>query len=209
MWDTLISFSYPVFVLQRFKSNKSEGNSIEPALSTNPSVSSVNISGESSIRKILLNEKWNNLFLKFAEKSFSCEDVMMWNAIEKFKAIKSEKQRRELFYNICNTYIRIGAPLELNISRKDFGIPEIMDIYHALKESNINFASKNGNVSPKVSNNNAKVDPNNLLFSITSEIFNKIQTACEHNMLDNYTRFQASYEKQLEKELDIVAKLKV
>ncbi|KAF0982184.1 hypothetical protein FDP41_012045 [Naegleria fowleri] len=37
------------------------------------------------IRKILLNSKWNSLFLQFSEKSFSSEDIMMWNAVEQFK----------------------------------------------------------------------------------------------------------------------------
>ncbi|EFC35782.1 predicted protein [Naegleria gruberi] len=159
------------------------------------------MNSESNIRKILLNEKWNDLFLKFSEKCFACEDVMMWNAIEKFKAIKSEKQRRELFYNICNTYIRLGAPLELNISRKDFGIPEIMKTFEALRESAIrgSSGSPSGTDSPK----------KRTIFAITSEMFDRIQTACEHNMLDNYTRFQASYEKQLEKELGVLPIMKV
>ncbi|EFC43219.1 predicted protein [Naegleria gruberi] len=212
MWDTLISFTYPVFFLQRFKSDKKQHTESTPSVDSKLQHSKPS---ESSIRKILLNEKWNNLFLKFSEKCFACEDVMMWNAIEKFKTIKSEKQRRELFYNICNTYIRIGAPLELNISRKDFGIPEIEKIFKSLKDSTINFASKNGNVSPSpklnISPKQTSTNPQDMsfLFAITPEIFDRIQTACEHNMLDNYTRFQASYEKQLEKELSILPKMKV
>ncbi|EFC35575.1 predicted protein [Naegleria gruberi] len=212
MWDTLISFTYPVFFLQRFKSDKKQQTESTPSVDSKLQHSKPS---ESSIRKILLNEKWNNLFLKFSEKCFACEDVMMWNAIEKFKTIKSEKQRRELFYNICNTYIRIGAPLELNISRKDFGIPEIEKIFKSLKDSTINFASKNGNVSPSpklnISPKQTSTNPQDMsfLFAITPEIFDRIQTACEHNMLDNYTRFQASYEKQLEKELSILPKMKV
>ncbi|EFC36142.1 predicted protein [Naegleria gruberi] len=200
MWDTFVSFTYPVFILQRFKSEPKTDNS-ETTQKSNSIQLSETMNSESNIRKILLNEKWNDLFLKFSEKCFACEDVMMWNAIEKFKAIKSEKQRRELFYNICNTYIRLGAPLELNISRKDFGIPEIMKTFEALRESAIrgSSGSPSGTDSPK----------KRTIFAITSEMFDRIQTACEHNMLDNYTRFQASYEKQLEKELGVLPIMKV
>lgn len=34
----------------------------------------------------------------------------------------------ELFFKICETYLLLGAPLELNIPRKEFGVPEIMTL---------------------------------------------------------------------------------
>lgn len=38
---------------------------------------------------------------------------------------------------------------------------------------------------------------------VNADIFNQVQLCCEHNMLDNYTRFELVYEKQLRKELGI------
>ena len=103
---------------------------------------------------------------------------MMWNAIEQFKMIKSNKKRVELFRTIVKTYVILGAPLELNIARSTNGIPEIIEIYNSMNGTNLESI-------------------------ISISIFNEIQQVCEHNMLDSFYRFHSEFGKELEKELSI------
>ncbi|KAG2373559.1 hypothetical protein C9374_012022 [Naegleria lovaniensis] len=161
-------------------------------ISTN--ISSPNVNQDSHIRKILTHSKWNSRFLQFSEKSFSSEDIMMWNAVEQFKKVShSDQLRTELFLKICDTYLKIGSPLELNIPRKEFGVPEIMQLYHSLTSKT---SSKEG-ITTTVATSTTTTNQNEI---ISCSIFDRVQSCCEHNMLDNYTRFELVYEKQLRDE---------
>ncbi|KAG2386701.1 hypothetical protein C9374_002445 [Naegleria lovaniensis] len=250
MVDTFISITLPVFVYQKIDKKKNESSSNLPM---EPSASNSQQPADHSnhIRKILTNEKWNSLFLQFSEKCFASEDILMWHAVEQYKKVTSDKLRIELFLKICDTYLRIGAPLELNIPRKEFGIPEIMELYMSLRSSRqlsarspsnrsparspmkdltpsvppsntiSNLTPKIGNLSNAMATTNSGIQPVNPVsmnaftsgehhatttnailspsvstpaFSISSEIFNRVQICCEHNMLDNFTRFELVYD---------------
>ncbi|KAG2386700.1 hypothetical protein C9374_002444 [Naegleria lovaniensis] len=204
--DLIMSCFVPVFIYQKVDRGKRDME-IELASSNNSKEDNV-------IRKILTNSKWNALFLQFSEKSFASEDVMMWHAVEQFKKVTSEKLRIELFLKICDTYLRIGAPLELNIPRKDFGVPEIMALYTSLRASRQ--LSNKGNSPTTVTlppttsvsvfrtevSEKSAISPTIL---VAPNIFDRVQICCEHNMLDNYTRFEAIYSKQLASELNITS----
>ena len=111
------------------------------------------------------------MFLQFSERSYCPEDIMFWNAIEQFKSVKSESSRQEIFFKVVKTYLLIGAPLELNIARKDFNLPSILDMYENVMRQ-----------WPALS------------FTLTQDMFAELQTAAERNMLDNFARFQQDYQ---------------
>ena len=168
IWDTLVSHFIPVFIYQR---NTRGGKARDSQEGTS-----------NHIKKCLLNKKWNAKFLIFNEKSYCPEDVMMWNAVEQFKSIKSNKKRVDLFQTIVRTYILIESPLELNIARSTNGIPDILSTFELLLTMNDSTASTS---------------------VILPSIFDEIQLACEHNMLDSFFRFHIQYRQDLESELGI------
>ena len=115
------------------------------------------------------------MFVQFSERSYCPEDVMFWNAIEQFKSVKSESSRQEIFFKIVKTYLLVGSPLELNIARKDFNLPSILDMYENVMRQ-----------WPALS------------FTLTIGMFEELQIAAEHNMLDNFARFQQVNQKMMD-----------
>jgi len=179
--DSFISCTLPVFFFQRVKTNDTEqstpNNSQLQELDKN----------ESDIRKCLRNKKCNSMFLHHAERSYCPEDIMFWNAVEQFKSVSTEKSRQEIFFKIVKTYLVVGAPLELNVARKDFNLPEIISMYEKVKKDR----------------GDSLQTPKELIqnLSVRSDLFNALQTAAENNMVDNFVRFQQQYAKIIMNEL--------
>ncbi|EFC46059.1 predicted protein [Naegleria gruberi] len=187
----IISCTIPVFFLQQVDNSNSKNNIKEI--------------GDADLHKCLKNQKWNGLFLKYSEQCFACEDIMFWNAVEQFKSVTAERLKRELFYNIYRTYIRIGAPLELNIARREFGIPEIESQFNVLCKQ-VSYHHETLSVVGKSNNNNNNnnhqmgmsksryVDlSSSENISVRSDIFDQVQLGCEHNMRDNFYRFNLTH----------------
>lgn len=201
--DMIISCTIPVFFLQKVSYN-SNGN-----LKQNQEI------GDGDLHKCLKNQKWNTLFLKYSEQCFACEDIMCWNAISQFKNVTSERLKRELFYNIYKTYIRIGSPLELNIARKEFGIPQIESQFNTLclKQQQNNIQDLHNNNNGGVNNQQVEgaasksryidlsSDDENIC--VRSDIFDRVQLCCEHNMRDNFNRFHLLHDQEMSAEIDV------
>eukprot|EP01027_Heterolobosea_sp_BB2_P016177 GEZU01023060.1.p1 GENE.GEZU01023060.1~~GEZU01023060.1.p1 ORF type:complete len:195 (-),score=52.53 GEZU01023060.1:100-684(-) len=56
-------------------------------------------------------------FLKYCESEFAPESLLCYQDIERFRLFSGSKEKRvELLRTIEKTYIRLGSPLEINIS---------------------------------------------------------------------------------------------
>lgn len=117
---------------------------------------------------------WNEKFLKFNEKSFCVEDIMMWNAIQNYKSLKTAKSRHHQYCKIVSTFILVGSPLEINIARSQFGIPEIISNYETIKPMTTDFKR----------------------CKLSVAVFDPVQVAVEHNMLDSFFRFNTIHYKE-------------
>lgn len=106
---------------------------------------------------------------------------MAWNSIQQFKSIKNQKQRIVQFCKIIETYLLEKSPLELNVARNKIGVSEIIEIYQVIKKSiqETNSVAKNRK-------------------GIHADVFDKIQVACENNMLDSFYRFHTVFRKDLD-----------
>ncbi|KAG2387643.1 hypothetical protein C9374_001237 [Naegleria lovaniensis] len=156
------------------------------------------------IQKCLRDPKWNSLFLQFTQSSFAPENVMCWNSIQRFKTVP-EKTRKDLLRVIADTYLREGAPLELNVARKVFNNFE--EIFNLLKEE--------GEATTMTCNRRERETGKTMEFltprrrsmkitmSIPHDILDKVEKICEMNMMDNFDQFYVIHYKALTLELGI------
>ena len=66
------------------------------------------------IEQLLKNQKSLEIIQEFATRSYCVEGILAWKDIQFFKTLKSEK-RKQALSNFINVYLKIGAPLELNV----------------------------------------------------------------------------------------------
>ena len=146
------------------------------------------------IQKVLKDPKWNAMFLQYTLSAYCPENVMAWNSIQKFKSV-SDRTRRELLPVIADTYLREGAPLELNIARKAFNnFEDIFSLIQSLKEDVVVEQNLLEMVSPR---------RRKTIIPIHTDLLDKIERVCELNMIDNFDRFYADNYNQLQQDLGI------
>ena len=144
------------------------------------------------IQKCLHDPKWNNMFLNYCQRAYCVENILCWNMIQKFQSAP-EKIKKELLRIIADTYLREGSPLELNVARKTFNNFE--NVFELVELIEAESAEQNeGTATPRRRRPTVQ---------IPKDFLDKIQKACEHNMMDCFDRFYADNCENLKKELGL------
>jgi len=122
---------------------------------------------ESGLEQCLRNKKTFNIILEYARRSYAPESVLCYRQIDEFKRT-GRRNRKKAALHIVNTYLKSGAPLELNY-------PKISEVYEGVLREIMshNNTTKNGAGS-----------------DIDTNLFNNIQLHCVNDMTDIFERLK-------------------
>lgn len=79
----------------------------------------------------LSKKKTFNMFLDFCRRSFCVENILCYDMIQMYKKSSTIKNRKKLALDICETFLKPGAPLQLNWSNITKKYQEISSIVKA------------------------------------------------------------------------------
>ena len=116
---------------------------------------------DTELELLLKHKKSYMILLDFSRRSYCPEPILCWKDIQRYKK-GSKKNRKKTGLYICETYLRKGAPLELNI-------PESVANY----EQTVKFLTETNEVP-------------------SSHLFNEVHVHCLNDMTDVFERLKQS-----------------
>ncbi len=98
-------------------------------------VQSTSTANVDQLKVVLEDEQFKRSFREFCERSFCPEMLLFWDEAKQYEQLREDHERRVAAKNIVERYLRLDAPLELNLPNKDVFIPEICEAINQYESS--------------------------------------------------------------------------